>query len=101
MELGRRRSPMTETPGSGSAADKPPPQAVLLDMWSSYLVSRSLNVVAELAIADHLAEGPKRALELAAATGANGNALHRVLRMLASRGVFAEEEPGVFRLTAV
>ena len=51
---------MTEAPVTGSAAGKPPPQAVLLDMWSGYLVSRSLYVVAELAIADHLAEGPKQ-----------------------------------------
>lgn len=90
---------MTETPDTGTGRDKPPPQAVLLEMWSGYLVSRGLSVVAELAIADHLAEGPKTAGELATATSANRDALHRVLRMLASRGVFAEEGPDRFRLT--
>ena len=80
-------------------AKQPPPQAVLLEMWSGYVVSRALHVVAELAIADHLAERPKTDAELAAATGANRDALHRVLRMLAARGVFAEEESGRFGLT--
>jgi len=78
---------------------QPLPQAVLLEMWSGYVVSRALSVVAELAIADHLAERPKTDAELAAATGADEDALRRVLRMLAARGVFSEEEPGRFALT--
>jgi hypothetical protein len=77
----------------------PSPQAVLLEMWSGYVVSRALSVVAELAIADHLADGPKTDAELAAATGANEDALHRVLRMLAARGVFAADESGRVGLT--
>src|SRR5262245_33236075 len=86
-------------PGAAPVTKQPPPQAVILEMWSGYVVSRALYVVAELAIADHLADRPKTAGELAGATGANEDALHRVLRMLASRGVFAEEEPGRFGLT--
>src|SRR4029453_7456875 len=54
---------------------------------------------AELAIADHLADRPKTPAEVAAATGANEDALHRVLQMLVSRGVFAEEGSGRFGLT--
>jgi len=92
---------VTETPGTTIGSKQPPPQVVLLEMWAGYLVSRGLHVVAELGIADHLAQGLTTAGELAAATGANKNALQRVLRMLASRGVFAEEEPGCFRLTAL
>src|SRR5207247_1382924 len=37
--------------------------------------------------------------ELAAETGADADTLHRLLRALASDGIFAEEEPGVFRNT--
>jgi hypothetical protein len=92
---------VTETPGTTIGSKQPPPQVVLLEMWAGYLVSRGLHVVAELGIADHLAQGLTTAGELAAATGANKNALQRVLRMLASRGVCAEEEPGCFRLTAL
>jgi hypothetical protein len=70
-------------------------------MWSGYVVSRALYVVAELAIADHLANGPKTAAELAAATGAKEDPLRRVLQMLTARGVFAEEESRRFGLTSL
>src|SRR5215831_9005171 len=79
---------------------RPSPQSVILEMWSGYVVSRALYVVAELGVADQLADRPKTAAELAAASGANEHALHRVLRMLASRGVFAEESDS-FGLTAL
>lgn len=90
---------MSETPSTTSGTGHLSPPVALLDMWAGDLVSRGLYVVAELAIADHLADGPKTAAELATATGANKDALRRLLRMLASRGVLAEEEPGRFHLT--
>src|SRR5262249_44487490 len=91
----RRRSVRASPRAHEASSMRPPsPQAVLLEMWSGYVVSRALSVVAELAIADHLADGPKTDAELAAATGANEDALHRVLRMLAARGVFAADESG-------
>ena len=80
---------MSNIPTTAGLTKQPPPQALLLEMWSGYVVSRALYVVAELGIADHLADRPKSAAELAAASGANEDALHRVLRMLAARGVFA------------
>lgn len=86
-------------PSTAGVTKQLPPQAVILEMWSGYVVSRALYVVAELAIADHLADRPKTAAELAGDTGANEDALHRVLQMLASRGVFAEEEASRFGLT--
>jgi hypothetical protein len=88
-------------PTTAGLTKQPQPQAVLLEMWSGYVVSRALYVVAELAVADRLAERPKTAAELAASTGANEDALRRVLRMLAARGVFAEEESTRFGLTAL
>lgn len=39
-------------------------------------------------IADHLGEGPRSIEDLARATGARPDTLFRVLRLLASRGVF-------------
>ena len=44
-------------------------------------------------------DGPRPVDELAREVGADPDALHRMLRALASDGVFAEEEPGVFRNT--
>ena len=44
-------------------------------------------------------DGPKPVEELAQEVGADPDTLHRILRALASDGIFAEEEPGVFRNT--
>jgi hypothetical protein len=56
--------------------------------------------VCDLRLADHLADGPRPVAELAAATGTHARSLHRVLRALACRGIFAETaEEGTFELT--
>ena len=71
----------------------------LLRLLLGYRLSQALVVAAELGVADLLADGPRPVEELAAATGAHAPALHRVLRLLASEGVFVEAEPGCFALT--
>jgi O-methyltransferase domain/Dimerisation domain len=63
------------------------------------LGTRALALAAELGVADALAEGPRPVSDLAAELGADADTLRRILRALASDGVFAEEEPGVFRNT--
>lgn len=78
-----------------------PPEAVLWEALRGGLVTRTLALVAELDVARALADGPRPVTELAAATGADADTLHRLLRALASDGIFAEEEPGVFRNTDV
>jgi len=55
------------------------------------LVSSSLSAVANLGVADHLSHTPTSVDTLASATGAQADALYRVLRMLASLGVFRQE----------
>jgi hypothetical protein len=64
-------------------------------------VSQALYVAARLGIADQLAAGPRPVEELAKTSGANPDALHRLLRLLASYGVFEEKGPGVFGQTAL
>jgi C-methyltransferase len=78
-----------------------PPQATLYRLAIGHYVSRALALVAKLGVADHLAAGPRHADELAAATETHGGALRRVLRLLVSVGVFAEDEEGRFALTAL
>jgi hypothetical protein len=68
-------------------------------MLVSYRISQSIYVAAKLGIADLLKDGPKSSDELAAAVEANPDALYRVLRVLASAGVFAEIEHRRFTLT--
>jgi len=64
-----------------------------------YWVTQAIYVVAELGIADLLADGPKTPAELAETAGANADLLYRVLRALASMGIFSEDEDGRFKLT--
>jgi 2,7-dihydroxy-5-methyl-1-naphthoate 7-O-methyltransferase len=58
-------------------------------------------VVATLRIADHIAAGTTAIDKLAAASGADADSLHRVLRHLVSKGVFEEPEPGQFALNEI
>jgi DNA-binding IclR family transcriptional regulator len=63
------------------------------------MLSQSLYVAARLGIADLLQDGPQSSDALATAVGAHPDALYRVLRALASVGIFAEVEHRWFTLT--
>jgi hypothetical protein len=76
-----------------------PPGLRLYQMAIGHYVSRALFLVAKLGVADLLADGARSADELAEATETNADALRRVLRLLTSVGVFAEQESGDFGLT--
>lgn len=75
------------------------PDEILWNLLRGSLTTRALAVVSELGVADALAGGPRPAEELARELGADPETLYRLLRALASDGVFAEEEPRVFRNT--
>jgi hypothetical protein len=68
-------------------------------MITGYWVSQMVHVAAKLGLADRLNDGPKTADELALATGTHARSLYRLLRALASIGVFSEGEGGRFSLT--
>jgi hypothetical protein len=68
-------------------------------MFGGSWITQGIWVAAELGIADLLTNGPRTVEELAEKTHTHGNALHRVLRALASVGVFAEDDHGRFSLT--
>ena len=71
----------------------------MLSLITGFWVSQLVLVAARLGVADLLAKGPKTAEALAATVGAHAPFLRRVLRALASVGVFAEGPGGRFRLT--
>jgi len=71
----------------------------LSQLLLGYRYSISIYVAAKLGIADLLRDGPRSCGELGRASGANSSALYRMLRVLASVGVFAEDEQGRFALT--
>jgi len=90
---------MSENAAGGAPAE--PVNYVIFKMACGYWISQSLYVVTKLGIPDLLAGGPKTAEELAAPTGTDGPSLYRVLRALATQGVFAEDESGRFRATPI
>jgi hypothetical protein len=71
----------------------------MLNHITGYWVSQMVFVVAKLGVADVLAKGPKTPAAIAEQVGAHAPSLRRVLRTLASIGVFAETPNGRFRLT--
>jgi hypothetical protein len=71
----------------------------LTQMLIGYWTSRAIYAAAKLQVADHLANGPLSAEELAEAVGVTARPLHRLLRTLASLGIFAQEPTGRFCLT--
>jgi hypothetical protein len=70
-----------------------------MQLATGYMASMCVYIVAKLGIADLLQNGPLPVVELAAATGTQEDRLYRVLRALASVGVFTETVERRFALT--
>jgi hypothetical protein len=75
------------------------PFTALMRMMRGFQMTQLIYVAAKLGIADLIADGTKRSSDLADATGTHAPSLYRVLRALASVGIFAEDEQGRFGLT--
>jgi hypothetical protein len=82
-----------------SAASGPDPFEQITQMAVGHIRSSALNVAVTLRLADRIAGGRTRVADLARDTGVDADALYRVLRLLASSGVFAETSGGAFALT--
>ena len=66
-----------------------PPATALRQLANGFMISQAICVAAKLGIADLLADGPRSCADLAEAAGAHVLGLRRLLRVLASVGVFA------------
>ncbi len=75
------------------------PALRLRRLVNGFQVSQAIHVAAVLGIADLLVAGAKSSDELAAETGSDPDALYRLLRALASDGVFHEDDARRFALT--
>jgi O-methyltransferase domain len=71
-----------------------PPEQALWSLINSHAIARCVQVIAEFGVADALADRPMTAAELAAQTGMNADALHRMLRLLVAHDMFAHEAEG-------
>ncbi|WP_394841535.1 acetylserotonin O-methyltransferase [Pendulispora brunnea] len=85
--------PRNRAPQGGAPADE------LARLVNGFYISQAISVAARLGLADLMSNGPVPVEEMAAKIGAHPRALHRLLRALASVGVFAEREGGTFGLT--
>lgn len=90
---------MTTTPAHFQNA--PPLSKQMESMLAGHFVAECLHVVAVLGVADLLAKAPKSIEAIASATGCHQLSLYRLMRTLASVGVFTESMPGQFQLTAL
>jgi O-methyltransferase domain/Dimerisation domain len=70
----------------------------LLELINGFQVTQAIHVASTLRIANHLKDGPLLAEELAPLTKCHAGALYRLLRALASIGVFTEDESRRFAL---
>lgn len=87
-------------PNRIASVDIPPPVA-MLQLIAGFWASRAIYIAAKLGIADLLKDRPKNSDELAQSIGMHAPSLYRLLRALASVGVFAEDEHGCFALTPI
>ncbi|MBA2280565.1 MAG: acetylserotonin O-methyltransferase [Actinomycetota bacterium] len=89
---------MSATPGSRQS-----PAGIygaqVATLLNGAMVAQAISVVAELGVADLLADGPRPTTELAAATGTHEGSLFRLLRALAAVGVLQDGGDGSFSLT--
>ncbi|OLF09576.1 methyltransferase [Actinophytocola xanthii] len=77
----------------------PDPVRHVLSEAMGYVYAAAMRAAVELEIAERLADGPRLPEELAADAGADAPSLARLLRFLATRGVFREDAEGRFHLT--
>lgn len=86
-----------------TAGSEAPPQAaaaqLLLQLGTGHFVASAIQVVVRLGIPERIGQGTTKTSELAAAAGVGEDNLYRVLRALASVGLFDETAPRQFALT--
>lgn len=91
--------PSAAQPPAPAGAGGSPPHVQVIQMAIAIWASRAIYAAAKLGIADLLAAGPKTADQLAAAVDAHPRSIYRLMRALASRGLFTETAPKTFALT--
>ena len=70
----------------------------VFQLATGYMASAALQVATRLGVADRLANGPATIDALAGELGVQADPLYRVMRALASVGVFDERRPRTFAL---
>jgi hypothetical protein len=74
-------------------------RAHMSQLLTGFIPAQALAVAAELGLADRLSDGPKTSGELAQLTGTDARTLFRLMRFLASLGIFRADDAERFSLT--
>jgi len=91
---------MASSSTKGAAPASPAAAQQMLQLATAYMAPACLYVAAKLRIADQLADGPRPVSDLAGGQrGVHEKSLYRVMRALASMGVFAETGARTFSNT--
>ena len=78
-----------------------PAPAAMMEMIVGGWPAQAITTAAQLGVADALGDGPLAIDELAARVGADADALGRLLRALAGRGVFRHRRDGRYELNSL
>ena len=93
-------APVVEKPALDEQQQQQQTAQHLFQLATGYIVSTALQVAVQLRIADRLASGPRSVSDLANETDVKEEPLYRVLRAVASVGVFEETAPRQFASNA-
>jgi hypothetical protein len=92
-------APKAQQGKTNQGSKGPQPAEQLFQMALGLMSTAALGCMAELEIADKLKGGPRSVGELASLAGVKEDALYRVMRALASAGIFEEGASRTFGLT--
>jgi ubiquinone/menaquinone biosynthesis C-methylase UbiE len=99
--LSDERNTLSQKENNAMSDQKPNPRQQLLQMIHSYWTAQAIHVAAKLKLADLVKDEPKTAEELAKASKTHPPSLYRLMRALASVGIFCEGADGRFSMTSI
>ena len=92
---------MTDQSSAAPSPHEMPPEAQLMQLAMGAFVAQAIYVGTKLGIADLVADGPKTTADLADKTGTDERSLYRLLRSLASIGIFTETSDRTYGNTPI
>src|ERR1700740_3180869 len=84
-----------------SRTSRPRPYDVLFQMLVGKWISQALGTIVEIGVPDQLAKGARQCSDIAREAGVSEDGLYRLLRALASVGLFIESADRRFKLTGM
>ena len=73
-----------------------PPSMAVFEKTQGFWIAKAIGVACELNLAEIVGEKPRSIHEIAKASNTDSSALYRLMRALASEGIFKESSPKVF-----